>query len=399
MMLIRAKFRVPEAPEIVAPHYPIPEDNGFPLLLDASSALREDKTAIGDAQVGPWEVRDAAATQLLVKHAGPLRVAREALSKDCLLPRPVNFDQEFDYLRDFRSLARLLILQGRQHEREGRHDDAADCYCDGLRLAQVATRNGGMMHGLSGISIVAMLAPDFERCIGSGNVPGSRLNELQSVLDEAWQKRVPWHETLAIEWTMMDQGLESIVKGDADRNAAHEKGQPPGWFRKALGGALFSRSRSEIQLRMAEMIADAKKPYWQRSYHMPKPKTMMGEMMLGGISRVAPKVAERDTLLQGLHVLTALERFRRERGDRPESLSELAPEFLSKVPPDPFDGKPFRYRRTDSSYVLYSVGPDKKDGGGKRRLHSEANTGDIIIWPWGRVRERREPEPEREGAR
>ena len=54
----------------------------------------------------------------------------------------------------------------------------------------------------------------------------------------------------------------------------------------------------------------------------------------------------------------------------PESLSELVPEFLSQVPKDDFDGKPFRY--LPDKKLIYSVGPDLKDDGGNGiEKHSE----------------------------
>jgi hypothetical protein len=57
--------------------------------------------------------------------------------------------------------------------------------------------------------------------------------------------------------------------------------------------------------------------------------------------------------------------FRRSRlyeirhGCLPETLDALVPELIGRVPPDPFDGKPFRYVRKDA--VVYSVERDLKD--------------------------------------
>ncbi len=61
----------------------------------------------------------------------------------------------------------------------------------------------------------------------------------------------------------------------------------------------------------------------------------------------------------------AIERFRRANGDRlPARLDEVTPAFLDKIPFDPFSGKPMLYRVEDGGYVVYSVGPDRKDDGG-----------------------------------
>lgn len=63
-------------------------------------------------------------------------------------------------------------------------------------------------------------------------------------------------------------------------------------------------------------------------------------------------------------VALAVERYRLAHGRWPESLNEVAPALLREVPPDPFDGKPLRYRRLPDGVVIYAVGFDGKDNGG-----------------------------------
>jgi len=61
----------------------------------------------------------------------------------------------------------------------------------------------------------------------------------------------------------------------------------------------------------------------------------------------------------------AVERYRLARGKLPEELSQLVPDYLAAVPEDPFDGTPLRYRCTGRGFVIYSVGEDGNDDGGK----------------------------------
>lgn len=61
----------------------------------------------------------------------------------------------------------------------------------------------------------------------------------------------------------------------------------------------------------------------------------------------------------------AVERYRLARGALPETLRDLVPTYIPDVPSDPFDGKPLRYKRLERGYVIYSVGPDGNDDGGK----------------------------------
>ena len=61
----------------------------------------------------------------------------------------------------------------------------------------------------------------------------------------------------------------------------------------------------------------------------------------------------------------AVQRYRLANAKLPETLSQLVPTYLDALPEDPFDGHPLRYRKLAKGYVVYSVGHDGKDDGGK----------------------------------
>lgn len=62
-----------------------------------------------------------------------------------------------------------------------------------------------------------------------------------------------------------------------------------------------------------------------------------------------------------------MERYRLVHGSLPEAIDSLVPEHFASVPEDPLDGMPLRYKRLDRGYVIYSVGEDRRDNGGKPR--------------------------------
>lgn len=75
-------------------------------------------------------------------------------------------------------------------------------------------------------------------------------------------------------------------------------------------------------------------------------------------------LAKRDATL----AVIGMESYRRDRGRWPSSLDELVPAFLPAVPLDPCDGKALRYaapRSESERPVLYSIGVDGVDDGGK----------------------------------
>ncbi|GJM24469.1 MAG: hypothetical protein DHS20C16_08840 [Phycisphaerae bacterium] len=61
-----------------------------------------------------------------------------------------------------------------------------------------------------------------------------------------------------------------------------------------------------------------------------------------------------------------------DHGHRPEALAQLVPDYLDKVPEDPFahDNKPIQYVPEAESPLLYSVGKDGVDDGGRFALRA-----------------------------
>jgi len=89
----------------------------------------------------------------------------------------------------------------------------------------------------------------------------------------------------------------------------------------------------------------------------------------------------------------AAERYRRAQGHWPASLEALVPDYLGKVPVDPFDAQPLRLRRLETGVVIYSVGPDGQDNGGKlNRAAPEAAGTDLGFQLWDEPQRRQPPQ-------
>jgi len=90
-------------------------------------------------------------------------------------------------------------------------------------------------------------------------------------------------------------------------------------------------------------------------------------------------VRDRDEAIAGrdlLRAAIAVEGYRAQRGRYPAALSDAGRTGLP-IPEDVFGGKAFGYRPNGNSYVLYSVGPNLQDDGGRREADGPA---DDIRW-------------------
>ena len=71
----------------------------------------------------------------------------------------------------------------------------------------------------------------------------------------------------------------------------------------------------------------------------------------------------------------ALQAYHRDNNRYPDLLAALDGVYIDKRPLDPFRGKSLTYRPQSNSFLLYSVGPNLRDEGGKGRVENQ-NTGD-----------------------
>lgn len=72
-----------------------------------------------------------------------------------------------------------------------------------------------------------------------------------------------------------------------------------------------------------------------------------------------------EQIQRNLQVAFALAAYQRENGRFPAKLEDLAPGYLATVPGDIFSGKALNYRPTDKGFLLYSVGANGQDDGGR----------------------------------
>ena len=79
----------------------------------------------------------------------------------------------------------------------------------------------------------------------------------------------------------------------------------------------------------------------------------------------------------------ALRCYQSEKLHLPARLEELVPSYLSNVPQDPFSRRPLIYRPQGKKWLLYSVGLDGVDDGGKPAGRGLSTKGDLFydsVW-------------------
>lgn len=118
---------------------------------------------------------------------------------------------------------------------------------------------------------------------------------------------------------------------------------------------------------------------------------VLAGLLLPAVMRGTFASLEGDATRELVKLGVAATAYKAKHGKYPENLSELVapenrgdavreskPEWIAEVPPDPFDGRPIRMRPVDGGILLYSIGRDRKDDGG-RPWDNEKYEGDLLF--------------------
>lgn len=173
--------------------------------------------------------------------------------------------------------------------------------------------------------------------------------------------------------------LTSVCLFHARRNATVEMGEQI-YDRQVKIAKMSPYERNRRDVRSAE--PDILSIHWLRYallYHL-----------MPALERISELVYQGKALHQALITISAVQRWRLEKNEYPENLNELIDAgYLKELPMDPYSDKPLIYKKTEDSFVLYSLGGNFKDDGGKlferdgkvQQWGIGVRGGDAVFWP------------------
>jgi hypothetical protein len=142
-----------------------------------------------------------------------------------------------------------------------------------------------------------------------------------------------------------------------------------------------------------ELVELSRKPYWTAKKRLEdwsvetgshSPLFPLTRLLLPALGRVQMPVAKAQANLCTTRVGLTLEAYRAKTGSYPDSLAVLVPGILPELPEDPFTGTPLLHRLSDAEVLVYSVGENGIDDGGRRETRRKRKTLDAgtddIAW-------------------
>jgi hypothetical protein len=101
-------------------------------------------------------------------------------------------------------------------------------------------------------------------------------------------------------------------------------------------------------------------------------------LLIPAVQKVQQAYDRIEQVHRNVEVAFALAAYKRDHGHYPKALAALGPAYLQRVPNDLFSGKPLIYRPSAKGYLLYSVGVNGRDDGG-RSYDDDPPADDLVV--------------------
>ncbi len=351
-----------------------------------------------------WESADEPMRAWLEEHRAALAVWRRGTEKSRALavsPSELTFATTLEssqMLRDFARLARLDQLRC-LHKVEV--DEAWQLACAVYRSGGHASTRGPMIAGLIGVAMHAVSGAAMARWAEHPSVAGDQLRVALAQVKEDFALYESESNMLKTEYLVLRNSLRTrdwvrIFGPGAGAGPASGGATPEAVAR----GFYWVVGEPELTVRiarqiLANQIREVDNPLAERRKLVgagmamlfdpdPNVTRLPGELDPAGIDRglktsivckmllSATKQVD-DSFLRfrgrqaALEAMLAAQAYRRDKGEFPESLDQLVPEYLPAVPLDPCDrhGGRLLYRRDEvTRATVWSIGVDGNDDGG-----------------------------------
>ena len=320
----------------------------------------------------PLEQKDA----VLARNAKALAIFDKAIAHDCLVPRTSNRSSMFAYssFGRFRNLVWLKCLESQSRAGHKDWSAAADSALDVIKMGEDMRRGSNVRESRSGLSNQSSGRSELAAILD--NLDSKQAIAASRRLESIRGRHVPFTEILREEKWFTLALMDYMWKRPNDDNNYGSRVAGAAPLALSVPSSAIGKIMNRIQMRGVLKDLDGFTSLSRKSFADAKPVVMSATQV-----RRQPQAASSAIVNYGTHwcndltsealnsvlnVMLALRAYKLDHGVYPAKLDDLAPKYIGKIPSDPFarSGQ-LRYSVTPKRYVLYSIGPDCRDDGGR----------------------------------
>ncbi len=321
-------------------------------------------------------------------------------------------------LSGFRNLARALLWRSRLRAEQGRFEDAFDDVKSCYRFGQQIRGDKTLIEQLVGIAIEALAVRTIRDIVGGYEIDSTILADFQRdfeqiIADENFTISLKAKRLFMYDEIQRCFTSDRIGKGHlylprfrkiSDMSSNYEGAGVDPFILDLVYSVpfLFGHPNKEETLNSVNEFYDyceqlSLKTAVQRHAESDaiddKFKELLGgNIFLGTLVPAVRRVIEIGNRLPvdvgAALTMIAIFRYNGDTGLYPQNLNQLVSAgYLKQLPIDSYSDKPLVYKKTEDNFILYSIGPDFKDDGGKPsrdrkgRVRLWVGEGDVVFWP------------------
>jgi hypothetical protein len=310
-----------------------------------------------------------------LKNRKIFELIREAAGKPCFqyntkwsgTPDEIEFPKYVKMLLSFR----LFFLSSVLEAQKGSVDQAVDDCATGIRFVSLVLGEPFLLNRLVALSLLRNQLLALNAVLSEKHIAAEKIGAILHLLDS-----LPLRQTFAVTFNSERAFSLGYYFGLIKEN--EEVADTPfpfinkgvTWLWKPLFNLeavytlkLWDAAAPTIGLPYYE-TKDARLRFQEPFARTPWYATQ-GGFLAPDLSVLLIKEVGREADVAVARVGIACEIYRIQKGKFPEGLDQLAPDILKEIPVDPFTGKSLIYKKTERGFIIYSVGPNEKDDGGR----------------------------------
>lgn len=283
-----------------------------------------------------------------------------------------------------RHLPRVAVAMACRHMTRGDYGEAWKLLHDVIRASGHASQYSDLSARLTEQAVFSQAAWQVQQWAAGDSVTAEDLRTARQQLQEAWKLHLAFSESLKVQYLTLLNTFDQPASSDES------------WLYAQMSTTLLwvmgepELSKRGLRFWLQNHLQFVEKEPWQRPpmdshelfFDAPSALTVNGEVIpveeAANAVQASPIISSlipgfvtvmkaHDRQLARYRVcvcVLAAQEYRRDNGNFPATLTDLVPKYLDKIPRDPYDDAPLKYRLESNPPAIYSVYEDAIDNGG-----------------------------------
>ncbi len=316
-------------------------------------------------------------SRLTEKNKKVLDLIAEAAERPCFRYRDwtgsLAYDAKIPPAISLIKAIRLLAIDAVLHAEKGAVGQALEESRSGMRFSSKLLDEPVLLDMLIALAVRKAVQISFDRIASGCDLDPEGLARWVKEMDPGpWRSR--FFRCLPGEKALMLEVCMEVIKG---RPETVKDFYGSGAYHRAVAWLLRPLLKAQVLTALTvfpELESMSERPYYEQRDLVKKylrdeaPQSWPQKLLRAYVPEIGAmflKEASFEAMMLTARAGLACKIYKSKTGRYPDTLDALVPDILSEVPIDPFTGKPLVYKIANGELLIYSLGSNQKDDGGR----------------------------------